>query len=351
MTVPPCPAGAPTYPESGALMPDTLFVDSSEFQRCPLDDSYPYQFASFRACDGTYRDQKFAANHAWAKRAADSGRIAGFIVYCVWRPNWQDTVATLKAMVGAPHPRMAVMLDVESWGGQITGDRSAGINAAREAVIAWLGGNRKRVIGYGNAYDLTSLWPDRKDARIILANYSANPEFPGKIAHQFTSSATVAPFGHPVDLNSADGYTPEGFAAALGLTGTTNHPATTSKEMTMDADVQAAFDALNKKIETVGQGLAAAISEVIHGDGQHPNSLDSLASGILGEQTDSVKSTGAKNYFNIVHQTDMIKTYLSEIAAKVGAELSYPAPGEIGSADAAPAEQPAPAAPEAGAQS
>lgn len=196
-------------------MTDTLFADVSEFNP-QVTDVYPYQFFSFRSNDGTYRDHHFTLNLAWAKHAADTGRLAGFLVYFVWEPNWQDTVATFKAMVGTPHPKMAVMLDVESWSGKIRGNQSAGINAAREALIAWLHGNRRRVIGYANAGDFAALWPSRGDARVVLANYSANPAFPGKIAHQFSSSYPVPPFGK-CDINSADGLSPTQFAAALGI--------------------------------------------------------------------------------------------------------------------------------------
>lgn len=196
-------------------MTDTLFADVSEFNP-QVTDVYPYQFFSFRSNDGTYRDHHFTLNLAWAKHAADTGRLAGFLVYFVWEPNWQDTVATFKAMVGTPHPKMAVMLDVESWSGKIRGNQSAGINAAREALIAWLHGNRRRVIGYANAGDFAALWPSRGDARVVLANYSANPAFPGKIAHQFSSSYAVPPFGK-CDINSADGLSPTQFAAALGI--------------------------------------------------------------------------------------------------------------------------------------
>lgn len=198
-------------------MSDTLFADVSEFQ-IPVDDRYPYRFISIRANDGDHRDAHLAHNLDWCRRAADSGRITGFIVYVVWEANWAETVNTLQASVGTPHPRMAVMIDVESWDGRYTTDCSAGINAAREAVICWLGGNRKRVIGYGNAGDLRRLWPDRGDCRVVLADYGHNPDFPGKIAHQFASDFATAPFGR-CDINSADGFSPEEFAAALGLGG------------------------------------------------------------------------------------------------------------------------------------
>ena len=195
-------------------MTDTLWADVSEFQPV-VNDQYPYRWFSFRSNDGTYRDKHFAANLAWAKKAADAGKLDGFIVYAVYEPDNDVWAKTLMDMVGTPHPLMAVMIDVESWGGRIHGDHSAGINAGRVMLANWLGtGNR--VLGYGNASDLENIWPRRGNARIVLADYTANRAFPGKIAHQFTSHATVAPFGK-CDLNSADGYSSAALQSALGL--------------------------------------------------------------------------------------------------------------------------------------
>lgn len=207
-------------------MVDTLFADVSEFQ-VGVDDRYPFRFLSFRSNDGTYRDRNFAHNLTWAARKCDAGQLSGFIVYFVFEANWTDTLATFKAMVGRPHKRMAVMIDVESWSGRYARDMSDEINATREELIKWLGSfmspwarlrgkHRKRVIGYGNAGDLVRLWPRRGDTRIVLANYSSNPAFPGKLAHQFGDRYTVPPFG-PCDINSADGMAPSQLLAALGL--------------------------------------------------------------------------------------------------------------------------------------
>jgi hypothetical protein len=194
---------------------DTLFSDVSEFQTY-VNDSYPHRFISFRSNDGTYRDNKFSANLAWAKNAVAKGKLTGFIVYFVYEPNWQETVATLKAMVGSPHPKMSVMIDVENWSGRIWGNHSAQINASRESIIAWLGGNRKRVIGYGNMSDLANLWPSKGDSKVIVAAYGSNPSHPAKIAHQFADNFNTPPFG-PCDGNSADGYAPADFANVLGI--------------------------------------------------------------------------------------------------------------------------------------
>lgn len=221
---PPGPTGPPPEPR------DTLFADVSEWQ-VGVNDSYPYRVMSIRANDGTYRDKQWANNHAWCRRACDDGRLEFFIVYFVWRPNWQDAVNTLKSQVGDPHPRMVVMIDVESWEGQIGGDQSAGINAAHDQIAAWLGDPR-RVIGYGNVGDLNRLWPAKPPGiRLVVAGYGNNPSYPGKIAHQYTNGEGYGgglpegapPFGK-CDMNSADGLTPSAFARELGLDTATPQP-------------------------------------------------------------------------------------------------------------------------------
>ncbi|AYQ98517.1 lysin A [Mycobacterium phage Reptar3000] len=225
---------------------DTLYADVSEWQR-PVDDSYPYRVLCIRSNDGTYRDKNWSINYQWCKRAVDDGRLAFFIVYFVWRPNWRDAVATLKSQVGEPHPKMAVMIDCESWGGQISGNQSAGLNAAFDEIAAWLG-DRRRVIGYGNRGDLDRLWPQKPDGmRIVLAAYGSNPDYPGKIAHQYTDGQGyggglpegASPFGN-CDMNSADGYTATQFAAALGIEATTGEDGLLSA-LTPDEQREALF--------------------------------------------------------------------------------------------------------------
>src|SRR5262245_58616359 len=149
-------------------MTDTLYADVSEWQ-VAVNDSYPHPVLCIRSNDGTYRDKKWGTNYPWCKNATDSGKLVFFIVYFVWRPNWQDAVNTLKSQVGDPHPKMAVMLDVESWDGQISGNHSGGINAAYDQIAALLG-NPQRVIGYGNKGDLDSLWPQKPPGvRLVVA--------------------------------------------------------------------------------------------------------------------------------------------------------------------------------------
>lgn len=196
-------------------MTDTLFCDISEFQKV-VTDAYPYRWLSMRSNDGTYRDAHFAQNHAWAKANATS-RLDGFIAYVVYRPG-VDWVGTLKSQVGIPDARLVVMVDVESWSGAIAGDHSADINAGVSEIASWLG-SIDRVLGYGNVGDLNSIWPTRNLAanHLVVADYGANPKYPGQLIHQYEDNASVQPFGGPVDLNSADGLTSAQLCAALGL--------------------------------------------------------------------------------------------------------------------------------------
>lgn len=204
---------------------DTLYADVSYFQR-PVDDSYPYKVLCIRSNDGTFRDTNFAQNYAWCARAVDSGRMEFFIVYAYWRPNWEATGATLIDMVtkaGGPHPRMAVMLDVES-GGNPGGDQSDGINRMYWQLADWLG-NKARVIGYGNTSDLNNMWPTKPEGiRLVVAGYGKLPTYPGMVAHQYTDGKGYGgglpegadPFGN-CDMNAANGLTPTAFAAACGI--------------------------------------------------------------------------------------------------------------------------------------
>ena len=215
-------------------MSDTLFRDLSEHNAYGVSDVLSktnQRVVLFRSNDGTYRDQKFAANLAAAKAAADSGRLDAFGVYFVFEDNWQTTFEVFKQMVGKPHPKMFVVIDLESWGGKIRGDHSAVISQLRSLVITWLRSYRgrldrifdrvahrqvKRVLVYGNVGDLTSLFPKRPAGlKYIVAAYGSNPAFDGKLAHQFADDYTAD--GLPAgDINSADGLNSLQFAAAVG---------------------------------------------------------------------------------------------------------------------------------------
>jgi len=194
------------------------WADVSSYQPV-VNDSYPHPVLAVRSNDGTYRDPKFAANYRWARSALDSGRIALLIVYCVYRENWQQTADTMIDMVGTPaHPKVVCMIDVESWGGQIGGNQSDGINKMYWRLADWLG-DKRRVIGYGNRGDLVSLWPMKPPGvRLVVASYGGPPPaYPGIIAHQYSSTEPCIPFG-TCDMNSANDYDdPKALAEVFGI--------------------------------------------------------------------------------------------------------------------------------------
>jgi hypothetical protein len=219
------PPAAPT-PQGGTAVSDELWSDVSEFQ-VPVDDSYPYDILAIRSNDGTYLDHNFVQNYAWGCRSLDSGKLQCLIIYFVYRTNWQDTLNTLiSRFPNGVHPKVVFMLDVESWGGEIGGDNSDGINKLYWGCTDYLKTSQdtgtRRVIGYGNTYDLNTLWPNKPDGiRLIVAGYGANPDYPGKLGHQFTDGQVggpinVPPFGF-ADVNSADGYDINMFLASVGL--------------------------------------------------------------------------------------------------------------------------------------
>lgn len=200
----------------------TLWADVSEWQT-GVTDAYPYRMLCIRSNDGTYRDKKWANNYGWCRKAADAGKLDCFIVYLVYRPNWRETLDTFRSQVGAVHPKMIVMVDVESWGGQIGGNHSAGINLLIDGIAQTLG-DRRRVIAYGNQGDLNSLWPAKPDGiRLIVAGYSkTKPNYPGQIGWQYTDGSGfgpgpqgAAPFGN-CDMNQTDLSTTD-FAAQCGV--------------------------------------------------------------------------------------------------------------------------------------
>lgn len=216
----------PTPPAQPAIGP-TFFADVSEFQHV-VDDSYPYPVLSIRASDGTHEDQHFAANYAWMRNALDTGKLTLGIVYTYCRPAWQDNVNTVISMIndnGGLHPKVALMLDVESGYGNPPGDAGSYVGPIHDQLAAFA--TNERIIGYANLKDLNGYWISKpKDIKLIVAAYGSNPSYPNKIAHQYTDGSGFGarsnlpdgcpPFGN-CDFNVADHTTPEQFAALCGI--------------------------------------------------------------------------------------------------------------------------------------
>jgi hypothetical protein len=211
---------------------DTLFADISEFQT-PVTSAYTdagYRVLSIRSNDGTYLDANFAANYQFCVNAANTGLFDFFFCYYYWRPG-ETGLQTHMSQVngqGGPHPKMVSMIDLES-GGNPDSDQSAAVNDEYNQLVAWLGGNDLRVIGYGNQGDLRTMWQfPGSQVDVILAGYGSNPDSPNpsliKIAHQYTDGTDYGdglPIGAPpwatCDMNSADGLSSTALAAAVGV--------------------------------------------------------------------------------------------------------------------------------------
>jgi len=149
-----------------------ISVDVSEFQ-VPVNDSYPHRWLIFRACDGGYVDHNVTQNLAWAIRARADGRLDGFTVYVVYRPGANDVILARLNQVGVPTD-CVVMIDAETWQGQITGDRSTEMNLLA-ASLARRQGSPDRVWGYFNRGDGASMWPGRPSwLQVVVASYGGS---------------------------------------------------------------------------------------------------------------------------------------------------------------------------------
>lgn len=276
-------------------MADTLFADVSEYQ-VPVDDSYPYRVLSIRVSDGTYRDHNFARNYAWMRSALDSGRLTFGIIYTYVRPNWLANADTVRSMIdaeGGLHPRVALMLDVES-GGNPPGDGSSWINQLYWNLADYAG-SPARIIGYANAYDFFNMWRVRPPGlRVIAAGYGSNPNLPGQVAHQYTDGNGYSPnlpqgappFGR-CDMNSADGLTPQQFAAACGI-GTNGGPL-----MALTDDEQAELLTKVRQIwdQLLGPDGAGWPQLGQNGQGQNLTPVDAIAA--IKKDLEGGSSTGA----------------------------------------------------------
>lgn len=221
-------------PTAPVELPGVEYADVSQWQ-APISDSYPHPFVMFRACNGDTPDTHADENLEWAIRAVNDPNAAlrGFGVYVFWRPG-EDNLGTLKRVVGKPHPRMVVMVDVEgaagSTKGAVTGDQSDGVNRLIEDVRAWLGDGRQ-VLGYHNLRADPGLWT-RKPAsgvRYVTPDYSAAKGQPRttpapQVIHQYTQTGRCAPWGNaPVDLNYFTGTTSQ-LMDFMGLENATTTP-------------------------------------------------------------------------------------------------------------------------------
>lgn len=173
----------------------TTACDVSEFQT-GVTDSYPHRWLIFRCCDGDYLDHKVTANLAWAKRARAAGRLDGYTLYVVYRPGMNGAILNHLNGVGVPRD-CHLMIDAETWGGQIGGNHSIELNALASS-LASRQGNRSLVWGYANRGDYGSMWPNRPAwLGLVVASYGGSrPTSPGPgplVGWQYTDGQWAVP--------------------------------------------------------------------------------------------------------------------------------------------------------------
>jgi hypothetical protein len=237
------------------MVAGAVFTDTSYYQ-VPLNNSYPHGLVSFRSVDGTWEDPIFRTNLRQADTLIKNHRIISAIAYLVYRPGDQvpASVAFKQAVIAAlgQIPRWLVaMIDAESWGGEIRGDQSVGLNRLYALLAAMFGGDPRRVLGYANRGDFEALWPTRPpQMRTVIASYGGSlPSFPNLIAWQYTNGqyevaglqSSTTPFG-PCDHNVAPAVTPAQFAEQVGAIGSV--PADPLEEVMAMYSSKAAFEAM-----------------------------------------------------------------------------------------------------------
>lgn len=167
-------------------MSEVVACDISEFQPV-VDDTYRHEWLIFRACDGSYTDQHAARNLAWALEARDAGLLRGFAVYLVFRPGLTLVSLAILGQLGVPDD-CVLMIDAESWGGEIVGDHSTEINAFAARCRVRQQGRADLVWGYGNRGPDLTVWPHKPQwLRWVVASYGGSkPNVPNMAGWQYT---------------------------------------------------------------------------------------------------------------------------------------------------------------------
>lgn len=173
----------------------TLACDVSEFQTA-VTNAYPHRWLTFRACDGSYLDKRAGRNLAWCVRARAAGKLDGFTVYVVYEPGRNDAILGILHQLDVPTD-CVIMIDVESWGGKITGNRSPEINDLADR-LAQRQGSKSRVWGYANRGDFANIWPHRPAwLGLVVASYGGSkPDSPGPgplVGWQYTDGQYTVP--------------------------------------------------------------------------------------------------------------------------------------------------------------
>jgi len=140
---------------------DLIHVDVSDHQDSAFTDAYPHKFGMFRAASEWDRpDKKAPANLTWCTNARATGKLVNFGVYVIPGNVPNDAIMGRLAALNVPTD-CVIMMDVESWGGLITGDHSGQFNTLADTLRARQQGRPDLVWGYLNPNVDLGLWPRR----------------------------------------------------------------------------------------------------------------------------------------------------------------------------------------------
>jgi D-alanyl-D-alanine carboxypeptidase len=237
----------PVVPSDGG----TSWADVSQYQRRPVDDTYPYGVLCFRTNTGDKVDTLAMANAASALEALGSGGSSLVIPYYFFRPGQENCDLHRKVLQDAGlwlHDNTVSMVDVESDAGKIKGDQSWEVNDEINRLRGWYG-NTRRVIGYWNPNADKGLWLTRPYAlELVIPQYNNTPgDLSGvhdniaareAFAHQYTDKAQDVPpwSGQNVDMNWTP-YTVAELLVLFGMAEVVKAPDTGALDLT-DADIE-----------------------------------------------------------------------------------------------------------------
>lgn len=200
------------------------WADVSQYQRVPIDDSYPHRIFCFRTNSGDREDTIALENCRRAKAMLDSGKLDIVIPYWFLWPGQANVDLHRDVLERGGlwlHPKTASMADVEDAGGKITVDMSGEANDEIARLQGWYG-DKRRVIGYWNPVANPDQWRVRPPGlRLVVPSYGRTPGQPmrkpeGYFAHQFSDAEPCPPFGR-CDGNYADMSVTQ-IADMLGIT-------------------------------------------------------------------------------------------------------------------------------------
>jgi hypothetical protein len=178
----------------------TTWPDVSEWQT-PVTDAFTGPLICTRSSLSNFKvDNNIGKNSQWQQRKHKSGQLAFEFYYHVWYPGNEAQQHDLALRsIGGARAGVAMMLDLETWGGAIGGNHTASIDNLRLRLARTLGGEAKVPV-YGNGGDLRELYPGRPpNVPTILASYGSSwwRISGNQAAQQYTNGIYQGPKGLP----------------------------------------------------------------------------------------------------------------------------------------------------------